>query len=290
MASDHDESDDEFAGLIAASKVSWSAPAPTRSRKRGRETAVDADDAAPPAARTPAPPREGASPARGATPRGGSAAGRRRSTPTPADVAGSMPPPPPRRVVDASDDASDDETTPIVPDLAPSGPKGRGTSKYYGVGRNRRGGPEWQAKIKLGKQLGYDPPETKFVGRYSTELAAARAVDLYIHEHMPSLSAKANFPRGHVYDIAPPGPMGRGASKYYGVTRNHGRGAKWLAEIYLGKKLGYNPPSKKHIGRYSTELEAAQAIDDYIYANVRGLIPKANFPRDDYVVSFSTTL
>mmetsp|Transcript_15597 Transcript_15597/g.46780 ORF Transcript_15597/g.46780 Transcript_15597/m.46780 type:complete len:196 (-) Transcript_15597:71-658(-) len=192
----------EFLELLAASNTSWSAPAPTRSRKRGRETAVNADDAAPRMARTPAvrtqqrlaPSREGASPARGATPRGGSAA--TPSTPTPADVAGSMPPPPPRCVVNASDDASDDdETTPIVPDLAPSGPKGRGTSKYYGVGRNRRGGPEWQAKIKLGKQLGYDPPETKFVGRYSTELAAAQAVDDYIYANVRGLIPKANFPR-----------------------------------------------------------------------------------------------
>ena len=281
MASDHDESDDEFAGLIAASKVSWSAPAPTRSRKRGRETAVDADDAAPPAARTPAPPREGASPARGATPRGGSAAGRRRSTPTPADVAGSMPPPPPRCVVNASDDASDDdETTPIVPDLAPSGPKGRGSSKYYGVSRYRGRGAEWQARIYLGKKLGYDPPTTKNLGQYSTELAAAQAVDLYIHEHVPSLSAKANFPRGHAYGIAPPGPTRPPTSKYYGVSRRRG-GERWKAEVYLGKKLGYDPPEMKHIGSYSTELAAAHAVDDYIYANVRGLIPKANFPRDN---------
>ena len=198
----------EFLELLAASNTSWSAPAPTRSRKRGRETAVNADDAAPRMARTPAvrtqqrlaPSREGASPARGATPRGGSAAGRRRSTPTPADVAGSMPPPPPRRVVDASDDASDDETTPIVPDLAPSGPKGRGSSKYYGVSRYRGRGAEWQARIYLGKKLGYDPPKMKHIGCYSTELATAQAVDDYIFANVPALIPKVNFrrvPRGN---------------------------------------------------------------------------------------------
>ena len=300
MASDHDESDDdEFAGLNAASETSWSAPAPTRSRKRGRKSAVDADDAAPPAAawtrRRLAPSREGASPARRATPRGAAAAGA-PSAPTPASDAGSMQPPPPRRVVEASDDASDEDDDHMpslsakanfppghVYDVAPSAPKpkGRGSSKYYGVTRIRRAGTEWIAQIRLGKKLGYDPPKTKYIGYYSTELAAAQAVDLYIHEHVRSLSAKANFPPGHVYDVAPsaPKPKGRGSSKYYGVTRTRRAGTKWIAKIRLGKKLGYNPPKTKNIGYYSTELAAAQAVDDYIYANLPGLIPMVNFPR-----------
>jgi len=113
-------------------------------------------------------------------------------------------------------------------------------------------------------------------------------VDLYIHEHMPALSAKANFPPGHGSSIAPsaPKPKGRGssaerASKYYGVTRKRRAGTEWIAKISLGKKLGYNPPKTKNIGYYSTELAAAQAVDDYIYANVPKAIPKANFPRDN---------
>ena len=113
-------------------------------------------------------------------------------------------------------------------------------------------------------------------GTYPTELEAVRAFDLYVHKQ-PALSAKANFPPGHVYNIAPPGPKGRGASKYYGVTRGHGD--KWQASIRLGKKLGFDPPKSKHIGLYSTELAAAQAVDDYIYANLPGLIPMVNFPR-----------
>jgi len=56
---------------------------------------------------------------------------------------------------------------------------------------------------------------------------------------------------------------------------------KWQAQIRLGKKLGYDPPKTKFIGYYSTELAAAQAVDDYIYANVPKAIPKANFPRDN---------
>ena len=280
MASDHDESDDdEFAGLIAASETSWSAPVPTRSRKRGRETAVDADDAAPPAARMPAartrrrlaPSREGASSAGGAKPRGGLAAG----ASTPADDAGSMPPPPPRRVLEASDDASDEDSGDEFV-ASPSSSRTK-ASEYYGVcGR----GETWQAQIHRPARLGFDGKEF-YIGTHPTELEAARAVDLYIHEHVPSLSAKANFPPGHVYDVAPSAPKGRGASKYYGVSRNRSGGPRWQAYVILGKKLGYDPPKTKHIGSYSTELAAAQAVDDYIYTNVRGLIPKANFPRDN---------
>ena len=119
-----------------------------------------------------------------------------------------------------------------------------------------------------------------YLGAYPTELEAVRAVDLYIHERMPSLSAKANFPSGHAYSIAPSAPK-RPTSKYYGVSRNRGGGAEWVAKIRLGKQLGYDPPKTKHIGVYSTELAAAQAVDDYIYTNLPKAIPKANFPRDN---------
>ena len=63
------------------------------------------------------------------------------------------------------------------------------------------------------------------------------------------------------------------------MTRNRGVGADWRAQIKLGKTLDYDPPKMKHIGCYSTELATAQAVDDYIFANVPALIPKVNFPR-----------
>jgi len=155
-------------------------------------------------------------------------------------------------------------------DSAPSVP--RQTTSPSGKG--------WQAKVRRPARLGFDVKDF-YLGYYPTDLEAARAVDLYIHERMPTLSAKANFPPGHCYGIAPPGPKGQGASKYYGVSRNRSGGPEWKASVFLGKKLGYDPPKTKHIGSYSTELAAAQAVDDYIYANVPKAIPKANFPRDN---------
>ena len=152
-------------------------------------------------------------------------------------------------------------------------PSGKKASEYYGITRQ---GKRWKARILRSARLGLDSKQLD-LGSYPTELEAARAVDLYIHEHMPSLSAKANFPAGHVYGIAPSAPIF--SSKYYGVSRY--RRDKWQAQIRLGKKLDYDPPKTKNIGLYATELAAAQAVDAYIYANVPKAIPKVNFPRDD---------
>ena len=272
----------------------------TRTRKRGREPALD-DDAAPPSARTPRrlePSREGASSPTGPPvddpasmpPPPPHRVVEASSSPAGADddARFAMPPPPPRRAVEASDAPDDDETAPYFADGYHSGEdsgeetvafpdsSGKQASEYYGVTRNGKG---WQAQIHRPARLGFDGKMFS-LGTYPTELAAARAVDLYVHEHMPSLSAKANFPPGHVYVIAPSGPKGRGASKYYGVSRSTtaGHGADWRAQILLGKKLGYDPSEKKHIGCYPTELEAAHAVDDYIYKNVPKAIPKVNFP------------
>ena len=53
---------------------------------------------------------------------------------------------------------------------------------------------KWQAQIRLGKKLGYDPPKTKNIGIYATELAAAQAVDAYIYANVPKAIPKVNFP------------------------------------------------------------------------------------------------
>ena len=62
------------------------------------------------------------------------------------------------------------------------------------------------------------------------------------------------------------------------MSRNRGSGADWKAQVCVGKTLGYDPPLTTFLGYFPTELAAAQAVDDEIYANVPGLIPKANFP------------
>jgi len=144
----------------------------------------------------------------------------------------------------------------------------RKASEYYGITRQ---GKRWKARILRSARLGLDSKQLD-LGSYPTELEAARAVDLYIHEHMPSLSAKANFPAGHVYGSV---------------------GAHFLVEVLRreslpqGQMASPNPPRQETRLRSAQDEEhrhlrqAAQAVDAYIYANVPKAIPKVNFPRDD---------
>ena len=43
------------------------------------------------------------------------------------------------------------------------------------------------------KRLGYDGEEF-YIGHYTCELSAARAVDAYIQQNCPNMSKKLNFP------------------------------------------------------------------------------------------------
>ena len=59
----------------------------------------------------------------------------------------------------------------------------------------------WVARMRHGKKYGGDGKQ-KNLGRYNDERSAALAVDAFVRERMPSLTAKLNFPDMDPRDLA----------------------------------------------------------------------------------------
>lgn len=115
-----------------------------------------------------------------------------------------------------------------------------GASKYKGV---VPGGDRWIANTK-------NNGESIYLGTYNTEEEAALIYDKYVREHFGEF-ASLNFPDNTNYEnISNRNPKWK--SKYTGVQW-HKVHKKWIA-VY----------KRKHLGLYSTEIDAYEAREQYI--------------------------
>ena len=117
---------------------------------------------------------------------------------------------------------------------------GKVSSKFYGVGWNKRD-KKWQAYVwHNGKQVG--------LGRaFDTEIAAAKAVDVWLREN--GRAAEANFDESGSFVPR----VSTKSSKYRGVTWRK-KSNQWKAQIKVGGK-------KENLGYFDDEAEAARAFD-----------------------------
>ena len=165
------------------------------------------------------------------------------------------------------------------------------SSKYLGVSWNAMS-KAWKAEMTHIKKHGGDGTR-KFLGLYDDERSAAIAVDAFVRERMPGLTAKLNFPDMDPRDLerelaqakerqqrrqrSRPGTAIH--SKFLGVSWNATREA-WQAQMYHGKKHG-GDGKNHHLGHYDDERSAAIAVDSFIRERMPGLVSKLNFPDMD---------
>ena len=165
------------------------------------------------------------------------------------------------------------------------------SSKFFGVCWNAKS-KAWQASMTRSKTHGGDGKQ-KHLGHYDDERSAALAVDVFVREHMPALTAKLNFPDMDPRDLerelarakerrqrrqrSRPGTAI--CSKYIGVTWNAMNKA-WKAQMYHSKKHGGDGKTK-FLGYHDDERSAALAVDSFIRENMPGLTAKLNFPDMD---------
>jgi hypothetical protein len=143
----------------------------------------------------------------------------------------------------------------------------RWRSKYSGVSWHH-GQEKWVAQYGRHGGPGY-------IGLFSTEEAAAKAVDSAAFKHSKG-NARLNFPsetpvgnwRSLLEKSAP-------ASRYKGVSKAKKDG-QWRSRINI--KAG-GKTREKQIGVYDSEIEAAKAYDK-VAIECRGSRAKLNFPED----------
>ncbi len=136
----------------------------------------------------------------------------------------SAPPPPP---------------PPPPPPVAPLNP-GKVSSKFFGVGFNKDN-KKWRAGFRhKGKRV--------YLGSsFETEIAAAKAVDVWLREN--GRAAEANFDESGSFVPR----VSTQSSKYRGVSW-YKKSNQWKAEIKVAGKL-------EHLGYFDDEAEAARAFD-----------------------------
>ena len=125
------------------------------------------------------------------------------------------------------------------PPVAPLNP-GKVSSKFYGVGWHKSK-QKWQAYVRHnGKQVDLG-------SNFDTEIAAAKAVDVWLREN--GRAAEANFDESGSFVPR----VSTKSSKYRGVSwsKSHNQ---WQAIIGVAGK-------KEHLGYFDDEAEAARAFD-----------------------------
>ena len=127
---------------------------------------------------------------------------------------------------------------PPPPPVAPLNP-GKVSSKYYGVGWNKAN-KKWRAYVRHnGKQVN--------IGTFDTEIAAAKAVDVWLREN--GRAAEANFDESGSFVPR----VSTKSSKYRGVCWDK-KSKKWKASIKVAGK-------QEWLGDFDDEAEAAKAYD-----------------------------
>jgi len=134
--------------------------------------------------------------------------------------------------------------------------KSTNTTGYKGIAPAK--GTKWSATCVL-------EGVSKHLGCWETKLEAAKAYDYYnllmaSHSTLNGVLAEGEVVPGISIDgytnLAK-------SSKYYGVHYDTNRG-KWVGRVYFNKK-------NKALGRFTTELEAAEAVREFCVANNHNL-------------------
>ncbi len=128
---------------------------------------------------------------------------------------------------------------PPPPPVAPLNP-GKVSSKFYGVGWHK-GKKKWRAVFRHNGKFVY------LGDNFATEIAAAKAVDVWLREN--GRAAEANFDESGVFVPR----VSTKSSKYRGVSWAKKKN-QWEAGIKVAGKM-------EHLGYFDDEAEAARAFD-----------------------------
>ena len=128
---------------------------------------------------------------------------------------------------------------PPPPPVAPLIPV-KVSSKFFGVGWHKHN-QKWRASVKHNGKL------VNLGGSFDTEIAAAKAVDVWLREN--GRAAEANFDESGSFVPR----VSTQSSKYRGVSW-YKKSNQWKAEIKVAGKL-------EHLGYFDDEAEAARAFD-----------------------------
>ena len=127
---------------------------------------------------------------------------------------------------------------PPPPPVAPLNP-GKVSSKFYGVGWHKQK-KKWSATFR------HNGTKVHLGDNFDTEIAAAKAVDVWLREN--GRAADANFDEDG--NFVP--RVSTKSSKYRGVTWDK-KASQWKASIRVG--------TMEHLGYFDDEAEAARAFD-----------------------------
>ncbi len=127
---------------------------------------------------------------------------------------------------------------PPPPPVEPLNP-GKVSSKFFGVGWFKQS-KKWRA------QLSHNGKNVHLGANFDTEIAAAKAVDVWLRAN--GRAAEANF---NEYGVFVP-RVSTKSSKYRGVTWDK-KASQWKAQIEVAKM--------EHLGYFDDEAEAARAFD-----------------------------
>lgn len=142
------------------------------------------------------------------------------------------------------------------------------SSKHKGVCWNKRS-KKWHAQLSINGTLHY-------LGYYTDEDEAALAVDQFVRDRGLQVAKGLNFPSeteaAYIAESRVRQKMHR-PSRYNGVAWNR-RVAKWRAQMFhLGKW--------RHLGLFSSDDEAARAVDDFVRAHGLAKAKGLHFPTQD---------
>ena len=117
---------------------------------------------------------------------------------------------------------------------------GKVSSKFYGVGWHK-GKKKWQAYVQ------HNGTKVNLGSSFDTEIAAAKAVDVWLREN--GRAAEANFDESGSFVPR----VSTKSSKYRGVgwSKSHNQ---WQATIKVAGQM-------EHLGYFDDEAEAARAFD-----------------------------
>ena len=160
-------------------------------------------------------------------------------------------------------------------------------SKYFAVSWDASN-KAWSAKTTHPKRDGGDGKK-KHLGYYDDERSAALAVDAFVRERMPGLTAKLNFPDMDPRDLAQELAQAkeRRQRRYRTAMRSDYRGVCWddrhkAWKAQMKYSLAHGGDGKNHhLGHYDDERSAALAVDAYVRERMPGQTARLNFPDMD---------
>ena len=121
-------------------------------------------------------------------------------------------------------------------------------SKYYGVTHCKEGKSKaWRSKVEVNKKR-------INLGRYRTEIEAAKAYNDYVIEHNLNRPLNDINKKKYLKEVEESKKLKR---KYKGICHRKNKINPWKAQIKVkGRQI--------YLGYYLTEIEAAKAYNDYV--------------------------